>query len=100
MGAILVKGGSILSVGLNRASPGVLKDKRYIEKAVHAERDAIYGVDPKKLKGATVYVTGITKCGNLLKSEPCSICKAVLSDVGVKAVYYYHKNGEIGVWEP
>jgi deoxycytidylate deaminase len=100
MCALVVKGGRVISVGLNRVSPGKLKDRRYHHVMVHAELDAILGVDPDDLKGATIYVAGVSKAGTAIKSEPCEACKQMLTDIGVRAVYSLEKDATIHKWIP
>jgi deoxycytidylate deaminase len=100
MCALVIKGGRVLSMGLNRVSAGKLKDRRYLHSMVHAELDAILGVNPDDLKGATIYVAGVSKTGVTIKSEPCDICKSVLTDIGVRAVYSLEKDSSIHRWSP
>ena len=98
MCAILVKSGSVISIGFNKNSPGSLKcEKHYNQhKGIHAELDAILGLDMEELNGSELYISGRTKAGNLIKSAPCASCQAMLALLPIKSVHYYEKTGEIG----
>lgn len=95
MSCVVVKGGRVIAIGINRLKSGIVKHPAYGVKAIHAELDAILAIDPEKLKGATVYVGGITKTGGLLKSAPCPICHKVLQEYGIRCVVFHEKTGEI-----
>ena len=99
MGCIIVRSGAVISLGINRKSPGILKNPNYKDEGIHCELDSIISVDPKKFKGSICYVAGQSKCGNLIKSAPCKICEPVLRSLGVKRCYYFEKSGEISVAE-
>jgi deoxycytidylate deaminase len=95
MSCVVVKGGRVIAVGINKLKSGIVKHPSYGSKAIHAELDAILTIDPEKLKGATVYVGGITKTGGLLKSAPCPICQSLLREYGIRCVVFHEKTGEI-----
>lgn len=95
MAAVLVNGGRVLSVGLNKTHAGVSKDKRYGNKQIHAELSCVLGVDERDLKGAILYVAGETRAGNPIKSAPCEICQQMLSELPLKAIYYHNKENEV-----
>lgn len=95
MGCIAVKGGRVIRTGVNRISPGRLKDKRYHFKGVHCELDLTLNLDKDYLKGSTVYIAGLTQSGNKIHSKPCGICAQRLADYGVRKVYYLDKQREI-----
>ena len=97
VGAVIVKGKKLLSVGYNGApiamddsliptseGEGLLNQKNTY--MVHAELNAIlnYKGQIQDLEGSTVYVT----------VSPCTNCVLVLSQVGIKNVIYldaYHR---------
>lgn len=55
---------------------------------VHAEIAAMSKVDPKKLKGATIYVARIMPSGSPGLSRPCKRCEEALIHAGVRKVIY------------
>lgn len=95
MAAVLVKSGRIIDFGINKMSPGVVKDPRYVHKALHAELALALKVEPETLRGATIYVAGYSRCGNVIKSKPCPLCEETLRQFGVKMVVYTEKSGEV-----
>ena len=104
MAALLVKGGRIISVGLNRTSPGVLKSEEYVYinhgrggcQGVHAELDAILNTcDHEDLRGANLYVAGVGRCGGFILSKPCPECQKMLGKYELKSVYYHDKAGQV-----
>jgi len=90
-GAVVVKGGRVLSIGINkyRNDPAFVPSDRAEGRgtifSVHAECDALSRVS--NAKGATVYIARIGKNGSAL-SRPCDNCTIELARVGVKAVCY------------
>lgn len=89
-GAILTKGGSVISVGINRrrTNPALLDQEDYRLSSVHAEVAAIKGSHGADLKGAVIYVARVNNAGEQMMSKPCEECQKVLRDVGVKKVFY------------
>ena len=81
-GAVIVRGGSVLSVGVNKLKNSP-KDKEHIP-SVHAEIDA--ATRAGNLKGATVYVARITPGGNLGLAKPCQTCEDYLTRAEIKEV--------------
>ena len=101
MSAILVRGGNAYSVGVNKAHSGILKSRHYGKnQAIHAEWDCVAGIDPKILKGATIYVAGVSaKSQNpTWSSFCCPSCQKVMKDCGIKRVIYHDKNWNLYVW--
>ena len=91
-GAVIVKGGSVLSVGYNKQknNPEIFGDAGGEEarqnSTVHAEIDALSRVSDAK--GAIVYVARINKRGAPALSRPCNNCYESLRDAGVKRVVF------------
>lgn len=85
----------MLSVGHNK----VAAPKRFAPYRtglhLHAEVHAVYGLGKEKTKGATIYLQGETAAGNLINSMPCSSCRIVLSEMGIKRIVYNNK----GIYE-
>ncbi len=99
-GAILVRGGSILSSACNKSNhinwANKFRNKDCGHATHHAEVGAILGMAREKTTGATVYVARIGKSGELKMSKPCEMCQQVLAHVGVKKVYYSIDDDNVG----
>lgn len=95
LGAVLVKGGSVINVGFNQSSTHRFARKFGKHYTRHAELNCILGISRHKTTGATVYVIRVKKDGSYGMSKPCSICKDVLKFVGIKRVYYTNNQGII-----
>ena len=102
-GAVLVKGGSVISTSANKnsyASWGNRFRKRDCGHATHhAELGCILGVDRAVTRGSTVYVARVGKLGNMKISKPCEMCEEVLRHVGVKKVVYTINDKEVGIYK-
>lgn len=93
MAAIVTKGGRVINWGTNKPQSGSLKSKHYTKnQALHAECDATRGIDPKVLRGATIYVYGFQPCRAQAtwSSKPCSSCEALLRDLGIREVIFHN----------
>lgn len=86
--ALLVKGGRVISIGINRNKSGCLGDPLYGLKGWHSELDALLSVDPDMVCGATLYVAGISRGKNVIKSKPCRYCQEFINKYNLKDVYY------------
>lgn len=94
MACVLVKGGSLVSRGVNKPGSGEAKDKRYtLGRGIHSELAAVLAASNPK--GCTAYVAGLSKADNLICSKPCPLCESVLREAGVVDVYYYDQAGNI-----
>ncbi len=91
-GAVLVKGGSVLSTSHNKNNFSSFANrfrKHGCGHATHhAELGCILGLDRSKTTGSTVYVVRINNDEKFRLSKPCSMCHDILKHVGVKRVYY------------
>lgn len=91
-GAVIVKSGSLLSVGHNKWKNREVVfdsrsyDERNEEISVHAEIDALSRV--KNPVGATIYIANINKSGEPKMSAPCDRCFEALMDAGIKDIIY------------
>lgn len=88
-GAVVVKGGRIVSTGINRfknhpmmVSPEHIKEHC----SVHAEVDAIRKL--KNARGATIYIARIGKRGNQALSRPCDSCYTAIQKAGINKIVY------------
>ena len=91
-GAVIVRGGSVLSVGMNKWRNEVAlinqlhAEGRSTNISVHAEVDALSRVaDPR---GATIYVARVNRNGAPRLSKPCSSCARALKDAGISKIIY------------
>ncbi len=101
MCAAIISGGRLISWGNNRPKSGSLKSKYYTKnQAMHAECSAIQGIDPKLLKGATVYVAGYAarRETSTWSSKCCESCQMLMKAYGIKRVIYHDKNWEPHIW--
>jgi len=95
MCALLVKGGRIIKIGLNRNIPAVAKTDFYPDYCqVHAETDCIFGVEKETLEGATLYIAGRSKNGLPVLSKPCRHCQKFLHQFPLKAIFYQNAEGK------
>lgn len=91
-GAVIVRGGSVLSVGFNKwrnkpiSGVSPLPKQELKTMTVHAEIDALSRVSDAS--GAIVYVARINKRGQACFSRPCDDCYAALKDAGVKRIVF------------
>jgi deoxycytidylate deaminase len=101
-GAILVKGGSIISTSPNKDSfcsfgARFRNSQNQPGRATrHAEIGAILGLARTTTGGATLYVARIGKADEFRMSKPCQMCESTLRHVGIKRVIYTINNKEVG----
>lgn len=88
-GAIIVKGGHTIAVGVNRLTnhPDHVEDPK-VQSSVHAEIAALNACRKTDLNGASIYVARIYKSGEPAMSKPCENCQKALRERGIKKVYY------------
>lgn len=90
--AILVAGGSILSVGFNKPKlnsfVSVYAHHPDVQ-TIHAEVDAILQVRRKTdLTGCKIFVAKLGRNGEVGNSCPCAMCHEALRNYGIKRAYY------------
>lgn len=100
--AVLVKGGSVISIGFNKMNTNSFVEY-YTDKvrgpnrnyclSTHAEQDAILQVRNKiDLTGCKIYVARIrpptSPNGKVGMSEPCNICQKVLVAYAISKAYF------------
>lgn len=93
--AILIKGGKMISLGINKSKAGVFADPVYGPKEWHSEADCLLSVRKEETKNAILYVAGVTKTNRLLNSKPCNCCQAFIKKFELKAVYFCNEKGEV-----
>lgn len=88
-GALIIKGGSVLSVGINvnKNNPTFVGEatKNW---SVHAEVAAIRALKDENLKNAIIYIARINKHGKPMMSKPCEKCAAVIKKAGISKIVY------------
>ncbi len=89
-GAVLVRGGSIQTVGWNS-----LKSER----SRHAEIHALQAADTQQLTGATLYVARVGMDNSPRLSAPCDACRAAIRAAQIKQVVYTLNGSDYGVWK-
>lgn len=89
-GAVVVKSGRVISVGVNtfRNHPNTVSDPEH-ESSYHAEINAIRGLD---VEGATIYVARVNRMGHSRMSKPCNACRGALAYAGIKRVVWTEDN--------
>lgn len=89
-GAVVVRGGSVLAVGVNKWKNRNLPPTPVTEYnpnlTVHAEMDALSRI--ANPKGVTIYVARVNKHGEERLSHPCENCEQKLMEAGVKKVIF------------
>ena len=85
-GAVIVRGGSVLSLGINKFknNPQFILD--YDECSTHAEIDAIRRAGD--CKGATIYVARVNKQSQTRLSRPCNRCYTAIKTAGIKKIVF------------
>lgn len=90
MGAVLADKYGIFSWGWNYTR--IWDTASQHENGMHAEVHAIERANPKRLKGATIYVAGRrTSSGNIVESKPCENCMAWIQAVRIDRIVYLDK---------
>jgi len=88
-GAVVVKGGRVLSTGINkeRNHPAIVSSNHIKEHcSVHAEVDALKRIENPK--GATIYIARVNRRGQNRESQPCRACYKTLKNAGIKKIVY------------
>ena len=93
LGAVIVKGGRILSTGFNSIRPSSLLGTR----TLHAEAAAILQLLKQRrlhdLAGADIYVTRYTKGGAVGMAKPCDHCRGLIRSGGMLRIHYTTGSG-------
>ena len=96
--ALLVRGGRILNIGLNRnktdpmfaLDPSLNRNVGPLRKVnkLHAEMCALDDMDPKLIRGADMVIIRASPKKGVGLARPCSICMRVLKEAGIKRIHY------------
>ena len=92
MGAVITKGGRVLSSGCNQTRYSKYAARNEYE-SIHAEEAAILRVlrrpdGLKHLAGSTIFITRVLKNGETGLAKPCPSCQALINSVGIKKVVH------------
>lgn len=90
-GAIIVRGGSILALGINSVRNESIRDLPDSVYTTHAESAAIRSLGPVRkdsLAGCTLYVARISRGGNIGYSRPCDDCYRQIGLSGIKTIIF------------
>lgn len=91
-GAVVVKSGSVLSIGLNKwRNDAALADEMFAAGkstniSVHAEIDALSRV--RNPAGAVLYIARVNRQGEPMMSKPCNECSKAIEESGITKVVY------------
>ena len=87
-GAVLVKGGRIISTGVNRFKnhPQNMSPEHIKSCSVHAEIDSLRKVT--SARGGTIYVARVDRLGVPALSRPCEACYEALVEAGISKIIY------------
>lgn len=91
-GAVLVKSGSVLSIGLNKWRNDVNLTHELFATgnisgvSIHAEMDALARV--RNPAGAVLYIARVNKQGDPMMSKPCAACAKAIEEAGITKVVY------------
>lgn len=105
--AIIVRGGSIISVGYNKHNTNAFVEHyaditrgrgRDFCLSTHAEQDAILKARNKvNLRGCKIFVARrLKKDGQPGMARPCPICENVLYQYGIRKAYYTINENQFG----
>lgn len=88
-GAVGVKGGRVLGVGVNsyRNSKDIYDSLPDDARSTHAE-EALLKVMGDAARGSTVFVARVNRSGDERMSKPCPRCTILLKEAGVRRVVY------------
>lgn len=97
LGAVIVKGGRILSTGYNELRPSKIIGTQ----TLHAEASAILKLLKNRrlhdLVGADIYVSRFTRGGRVGCARPCKHCLDLIRSVGIARVYFTSDHAETGM---
>lgn len=94
-GAVIYKGGSVLSLGVNTVPNDHLSTGEFTGRPnTHAETQAIRACSPDvDLTNTTLYVARVNKNGIRMFSKPCKTCQEAIDLAGIKKVIYTTPEG-------
>ena len=99
LGAVLVKGGSIISSGFSKTRAIAFGQKfGYQEGSIHAEVDCLIGISKSVSSGCDLYVFRAYKKANsgIALAKPCPQCVAFCQSMLIKRIYFTDPDEEKG----
>jgi deoxycytidylate deaminase len=88
LGAVIVKNGYVLGKGYNQPRKTHPLSCTY-ENTIHAELAAIISCkDKEELKDASIYIYREGGSGVPLLAKPCEHCQKLITDFGIRDVYF------------
>jgi len=92
IGAVIMNKRRLIGIGANliKTHPIYANGDRWF--SIHAEMKALISADAP-VNGCDIYVYRVTANNELAMARPCDKCLEVLSEVGIKRVYYTTERG-------
>ncbi len=90
-GCIIFKKNDIINIGYNQLKTH--PKSPHLWKTIHAEFHTILGTDVSDLENSEIVIYMENKNGEVGLSKPCKTCENMLSNVGIKRIYYTTENG-------
>jgi cytidine deaminase len=91
VGAVIVRGGSVLSTGVNRYRNHPSKVMSLDGVSYHAEEVAIRRAGD--VAGSKIYVARVTRSGYVGMAMPCERCQEMLNDYGIHTAVWTTPTG-------
>ena len=93
VGAVIMKGKSIVSIGRNVKKTHPNCPTNYSQ---HAEFNAAIGLDSyANHSGLTIYIARLTRTGKIGISKPCEFCERLLINLGIHRVVFSNDDGNM-----
>lgn len=92
-GAVIVKGGNILSTGYNQLRPSNVLKTQTLHAEAHAILKLLNARRHQELVGSTMYVSRWTRGGTLSNSRPCMVCHDLMRSVGISECVFTTLDG-------
>lgn len=87
-GAVIVKGGKIVTFGFNTSRNLSVTDLPGNDYTYHAEHNAIKTASREVLQGSRLYVARLSRRGLPALSRPCDYCMNTILRAGIKEIIY------------
>ena len=100
LGAVLVDKNSVMSVGNNSYKTHPIMATRTEWPYLHAEQHAIIRRGLDNCDNLDLYVVRVLKNKDYAASYPCKVCRVLISNTGIRNVYYTDGDGEFLKWNP
>lgn len=90
IGAVVARRGRVISVGFNQAKthPLTIQFDYKPNVGIHAELDAVLGIEKEKLRGSTLYVVRIKMDGSWGLARPCKGCQGLIQHLELGEVVW------------